>query len=441
MTYEEAIAALYARRWLGMKLGLRNVRRLAALVGNPHQDLRFVHVAGTTGKGSTCAMLEAIYRAQGYRVGLFLSPHLVSFRERMQVNRRPIGKADVVRLAEELERRIASANDPGFAPTFFEMATVMALLWFREQGCELVMWETGMGGRLDATNLVRPSAAVITNVQFDHQQWLGDSLEAIAAEKAGIIKPGAPAVTGVEEPGPLDVIWRRAFEAGAPLRTVGPEDLEAPPIREARLPLPGAHQRRNAALALAVAEVLQPQFPVSSFALRKGLESVRLSGRCQMVRDAEGRLTALDGAHNPAGARALAATLRELFPGRRYVLVAGALQDKDWPGMWEAFAEGAEAAWLAPVASSRSADPGRLAAHARLTRPGLPVRTAGDLREALAKTARAPMRVITGSLYLVGEALGLLGLESGEGNPGGDWAAVSAPGTSSGEPAGGGAAL
>src|SRR5205823_4508226 len=215
MLYKEAIDYLYSLRLFGTKLGLENTFRLAKLVGNPQERLRFIHVAGTNGKGSTCAMLESIYRAAGLRVGLFTSPHLVSFRERIQVNRRLISEADVVRLAAELREQcrtgfqpVSTVKSPGpeqgdrrdACPTFFEVVTVMALRYLAEQQCDLVIWETGMGGRLDATNIVTPLASVITNIQLDHQQWLGDTLAKIAAEEAGIIKPGVPVITATDAP-------------------------------------------------------------------------------------------------------------------------------------------------------------------------------------------------------------------------------------------------
>src|SRR5712675_985724 len=197
----------------GANFGLENTCKLAGLVGNPQEKLRFIHVAGTNGKGSTCAMLESIYRAAGLRVGLFTSPHLVSFRERIQINRQLILENEVVRLVEELRRTgVAPVSDSkakmgdrrDACPTFFEFITVMALKFFAEQKCDLVIWETGLGGRLDATNIVVPLASVITNIAFDHQQWLGDTLEKIAAEKAGIIKPGIPVVTATDDPSALE---------------------------------------------------------------------------------------------------------------------------------------------------------------------------------------------------------------------------------------------
>src|SRR3989440_844178 len=198
MTYPEAIQFLYDLRLFGLKFGLENSFKLAALAGNPQETLRFIHVAGTNGKGSTCAMLESIYRAAGLRVGLFTSPHLVSFRERIQVNRQLIAEADVVRLVETMQPWLEQFPADDHA-TFFEVVTVMALRYFAEQQCGLVIWETGLGGRLDATNIVTPLASVITNVHHDHEQWLGKTLARIAAEKAGIIKPGVPVITAAQE--------------------------------------------------------------------------------------------------------------------------------------------------------------------------------------------------------------------------------------------------
>src|SRR5947209_10453696 len=187
MTYPEAIQFLYGLRLFGLKFGLENTFKLAALAGNPQEKLRFIHVAGTNGKGSTCAMLESIYRAAGLKSGLFTSPHLVSFCERIEINRQVIPENEVARLVSELQPLLK--NFPaGAHPTFFEVVTIMALKYFREQNCDLIVWETGLGGRLDATNIVTPLATVITNVQFDHQLWLGDSMAKIAFEKAGIIK-------------------------------------------------------------------------------------------------------------------------------------------------------------------------------------------------------------------------------------------------------------
>ena len=244
--YQQAIDFLYGLQVFGTKFGLENTRRLAELEGNPERGLRFIHVAGTNGKGSTCAMLESIYRGAGLRVGLYTSPHLVRFGERIQVNRALMPDSDIVRLVDEAKAWLKNFSEKDH-PTFFEVVTVIALRYFAEQRCELVIWETGMGGRLDATNVVTPLASVITNVQLDHQQWLGDSIEKIAFEKAGIIKPRVPVITAATGEA-LGVIKEVANELQAPLSIV----TQGADVQ----PLPGKHQRMNAAVALATARVL-----------------------------------------------------------------------------------------------------------------------------------------------------------------------------------------
>src|SRR5258708_2503963 len=242
MNYAEAIHFLYHLRVFGAKFGLENTIKLAALAGNPHDRLRFIHVAGTNGKGSTCAMLESIYRAAGLRVGLFTSPHLVSLGRRIQVERKVIAADEVARAVSELQPLLESFPRDAH-PTFFEVVTVMALRYFAEQKCDLVVWETGLGGRLDATNIVTPLASVITNIQFDHEEWLGGSLERIAFEKAGIIKSGMPVITSAEGPEPLEVIRQTAQQRPSPLTVVSWAYANQPPWARLALPLFGRHQR------------------------------------------------------------------------------------------------------------------------------------------------------------------------------------------------------
>lgn len=408
MTYNEAIQFLYDLQIFGTKLGLENTRRLAALAGNPQDRLRFVHVAGTNGKGSTCAILESIYRAAGLRVGLFTSPHLVSFRERLQVSRGLIRESEVVQQVSEVRTFLANFP-PEHSPTFFEVVTVMALRHFAEQRCDLVIWETGMGGRLDATNIVTPLASVITNIAFDHQQWLGDTLARIAAEKAGIVKPGVPVLTATEAPEALAVIRAAAGMAGSPLIEVPREAAHWPPLDNLELPLPGEHQRLNAALALAVVRALQPQIPVSEDAILAGLRSVRWAGRLQLLRRPGGQMDLLDGAHNRAGTEALAAALDRYFPDRQPALILGVLRDKDWRAMCHLLAPRAQSIILVPVHSQRSATPEELFGACAEGHPGARVTVCHSLAEALRVTEAEPFRLIAGSLYLVGEALELLG--------------------------------
>jgi dihydrofolate synthase/folylpolyglutamate synthase len=445
MTYADAIQFLYGLQVFGARPGLETTRQLAALAGNPQDKLRFIHVAGTNGKGSTCAMLESIYRAAGLRVGLFTSPHLVSFRERIQVNRQLISEADVVRLVAEVAAGILPAIETGFQPggkivenpvrretfettasssaspggrmppstagrmpaatTLFEVVTVLALRYFAEQKCDLVIWETGLGGRLDATNIVTPLASVITSIGLDHQQWLGNTLAEIAAEKAGIIKPGVPVVTAERGAAAGAVIERVAREQAAPLIRV-----EQPPDTRAPLPasLLGAHQQANAMLAVATVHALSGGIPVSEETIRQGLETVHWPGRLQLLIRAAGQKVLVDGAHNLDGVQGLAAALRSHYPHPSPTFILGVLGDKDWGAMCEILAPLAARILLVPVGSERTAQPEALAAVCRKLNPKAEVWCGDSLPEALDRAARDAFVVIAGSLYLVGEALALL---------------------------------
>ena len=299
MNYRQVIEFLYGLQWFGANFGLERTRRLAELAGNPQERLQFIHVAGTNGKGSVCAMLEAVYRAAGWRTGLYTSPHLVHFSERLQVNRTPPTEAEVIALtlrAKEWlvegtrrgwwEATLIGGAAPGLVPdhpTFFEVATVMALVHFAERSCELVIWETGLGGRLDATNIVSPRASVITNIALEHTQYLGDTVAKIAAEKSGVIKPGVPVITGATDLDALRVIREVAVSRGAPLTCVGastlPETLPGDQLSEQLFA--NSYQRFNARIALAAIAVLQGQLPVSSEAIGRGLLDFQWPGRLQ----------------------------------------------------------------------------------------------------------------------------------------------------------------
>jgi dihydrofolate synthase/folylpolyglutamate synthase len=408
--YSAAIAFLSSLRVFGAKFGLETTRQLAALAGDPQAQLRFIHVAGTNGKGSVCAMLEGIYRAAGLRVGLFTSPHLVSFRERIQVNRQLIPEAELVRLVGEM-RAARTENEA----TLFEFTTVLALKFFAEQQCDLVIWETGLGGRLDATNIVTPLASVITNIALDHQQWLGDTLGKIAAEKAGIIKPGVPVITATAAPEALRVIETVAKKNGAPLTRVGGKSISNLSLS---VPLLGDHQKINAALALATVAVLQKQIPVTAEQTRAGLAAVDWAGRLQRVQKPDGRKFLLDGAHNIAAAEVLRSALGKQYPGTKLVFIFGALQDKNWSGLCRLLAPLAAKVFTVPVASERTADPHALAEIFRAANPALRVVACGNLAAALTACKNEPLVVITGSLYLVGEALEQLGWSSAGGERG-----------------------
>jgi dihydrofolate synthase/folylpolyglutamate synthase len=351
-------------------------------------------------------MLESIYRAAGLRVGLFTSPHLVSFRERVQVNRRLIPEADVVRLVTDLQPWLKQFP-ADHHPTFFEVVAVMALKFFAEQKCDLVIWETGLGGRLDATNIVTPLASVITNIALDHQQWLGDTLAKIAAEKAGIIKPGIPILTTAAAPEALAVIENIAREKNAPLTHVPPFP-SAGAVHPASLL--GEHQKANAALAVATVDRLQREIPVSAENIKAGLASVTWPGRLQLIEQPGGQKILLDGAHNVAGAETLRAALRNEFAHARPALIFGALADKNWTDICRILAPLASHFIAVPVGSERSARAEDVAGVVRTANPHLPTAICQSLSEALDACQNLPFVVITGSLYLVGEALETFGL-------------------------------
>jgi dihydrofolate synthase/folylpolyglutamate synthase len=295
-------------------------------------------------------------------------------------------------------------------PTFFEVVTVMALRYFAAQECDLVIWETGLGGRLDSTNIVTPLASVITNIQYDHQKWLGETLASIASEKAGIIKPGIPVLTATDAAEALRVIAETARQQGAPLTALSLAEMDRPPLSTLQLPLPGRHQRMNAAVAVATVRALASQIPVSDDMIRTGLSRVHWAGRLQLVTRPTGQRILLDGAHNVGGAGILAAAMKEYFPSAAPTLILGILRDKDWPAMCEMLAPPAGRILLVPVPSERSATPQELAAACRRANRGAPVVECASLSEALGKTVQDGFVTIGGSLYLIGEAMELLHL-------------------------------
>lgn len=406
MNYRDAIDALYSLRRFSMKLGLDRTERLVALLGAPQRNLRFIHVAGTNGKGSTCAFLESIYRAAGLRVGLFTSPHLVHFGERIQVNRQPLSEPAIIALLERLQP-ILDTFAPDDHPTFFEVVTAMALLHFLDAQCDLVVWETGLGGRLDATNVVTPLASVITSIGLDHQKWLGDTIEQIAAEKAGIMKPGVPCLSARQTPEVGRVLRQAAAQQGSPFRELTSKDLDSDLWAEVSIPLPGQHQRENAALAVAVVDQLSPLLPVSPNRLRQGLTTTEWPGRFQCLQRATTTFI-LDGAHNPDGAKVLRQALEDRFPGQQLTFVVGVLSDKSWQPLLSTLLPSTSRLILVPVESERTANPAELEAFCRTQAPTLPVSCAASLKQALGLPDLGDRVVVAGSLYLVGQALELL---------------------------------
>lgn len=396
MNYPEALAWLYGTQGRGVKLGLDRMRLLLSALGWRQGGACYLHVAGTNGKGSVCAMLESICRAAGMRTGLFTSPHLVTFRERIRINGHMAGKAEI---AEHLTRIRGISESIGELPTFFELATALAFEIFRNAALDVIILETGLGGRLDSTNVIQPRAAVITSVGLDHTEVLGNTLAAIAREKAGIIKPAAPVVTGPLPQEAAAVITQVAAERGAPLITVnGPGEWE--------LGLKGTHQQINAAVAVKTLEAAGLRVDPGSIAA--GLRTISWPGRFQDT----GRGFILDGAHNPDASRRLAETWRAEYGATRTQVILGVVKEKDAPGIFAELAPIAAKFVIVPVKSPRARPMQDLLQIASLWRPS---RAYSSLEEAIKTAPRRDTPVlITGSLFLVGEALTLLGLSEGE---------------------------
>ena len=403
MTYRESLEWLYGLQVHGIKLGLDNMHRLCTALEIETQSserCRFIHVAGTNGKGSVCAMLAAIGVAMGRRTGLYTSPHLVSFRERIRLGPNRIPEAQV---AEGIARIRSIIADWDHSPTFFEVTTALALSWFQRQRAEIVILETGMGGRLDATNVVTPSASVLTSIGVDHMQYLGGTLAEIAGEKAGIIKPGVPAVSVPQLPGAGRVLREKAASVGVPLKFI-----KQPLGDEWLLALAGRHQRWNAALAFAA--LIEAGIRPESCIVRDALAAVEWPGRFQRV----GERLVIDGAHNPSAAAQLAETWRGEFGEEKAAIVLGMLADKDAAGVVDALAPIAARIICVPVRSPRGLPAAELARVIREKAPTLPVTEAGSLGAALADAEQGSGRIlIAGSLFLAGEALVHLGLAEG----------------------------
>jgi len=390
MTYPEAIDWLYQLRLLGSKLGLENPRKLAALAGNPHQSLKIIHVAGTNGKGSVCAMLESIYRAAGYKTGLYTSPHLVSFRERIQVNRKPIAEAEVVRLTECVQALLRQfpADQP---PTFFEVITVMALEHFARERCDIVLLETGLGGRLDATNIATPIASVITPIALDHQQYLGETLAQIAAEKAGIIKQSIPVFSAPQSSEARVVIEKIAAKKNAAL-TFADTDTVLPPIS-----LPGEHQKQNAALTATTARSLD----INETTIRDGLANAHWPARAQLWRDGK-RQFLFDAAHNPSSMQTLVDILKSTHADQRPAILLGISGEKNWREMCRLIAPLAGRMMAVPTSSQKTISPVRIA---EVCGEFCETETAASAAEGLARLVTEPFVVVAGSIFLVGEVM------------------------------------
>lgn len=437
-SYQAALKFLAERTKFGINLGLRRIERLLELLDNPERGAgapRFIHVGGTNGKGSVSAMLAAMLQSGGWRTGLFTSPHLHTYRERFRLNGELISEAELVQELADIQPLLTALEEAGEeAPTEFEVGTALALHWFRRRRADWAVMEVGLGGAIDSTNVIMPELAVITNVAMDHMDYLGNTLTEIAQVKAGIIKPGVPALTAAQDEEVLAVLRRRAEAQGSRLWQLGRDfDYEAEQTSACgqrfsycdwhsgeRWPgltinLLGEHQLANAALAVAAAR----QLGLKEEAVRRGLAAACWPGRLEII--SRQPLIVLDGAHNVAGMQALNAALRQYWPGRKIVAVLGMLADKERAAAMRLLLPLVSQAVITRAPSPRAGDWQSLATICQAC--GVPCRLEEQVAQAVAtgqflaaaaqsEQAAEPLLLITGSLYMLAEARAcLLGLE------------------------------
>lgn len=435
MNYNKAIDYLYGLQKYGIKLGLDNTIRLLSLLRNPQESFKAIHVAGTNGKGSTSAMMASVLRAAGFRTGLFTSPHLVSFTERIKVDEEEIKEAEVIELTDEIKEIINSSQCSEFNPTFFEFVTAMAFSYFRRKGIEWAVIETGMGGRLDATNILLPEVSVITNISLDHKEFLGQTLKEVAAEKAGIIKHGIPVVSSSQDSGVMDVIKDKVSSEGVVLHEYGRDfvsllrgsDIQGitfdykgkNSLDGLYVPLCGIHQIENASAAIKAIELIMERESIYPDSIRQGLANTEWHGRLELIRKPGKKYDILiDGAHNPSAAGRLSEALKSYFAPQynRIILIFGIMSDKDIKGIMEPLLPIASEIIVTAPDYGRSASPEKLAETARsLGFKPAPVNSVKDALDTAVKRAEnsavadSHLIVITGSFYTIGEAKTILG--------------------------------
>ena len=426
MNYQQSLDYIYSFADLGLKAkgrsyDLSRMRALLARLGDPQRAVPAVHVAGTKGKGSTSALIAYVMQAAGYRVGLYTSPHLNETYERMRVNGKHISPEDFASLATELRPHFESLS----GTTTFEMLTAMAFAWFARQGCEFMVIEVGLGGRLDATNTLLPNVCAITSISYDHTNLLGNTLAKIAAEKSGIIKTGAPAVSSPQQPEAEEAIAAAAHERGSQLIRVGNDwryyrekfslenqsfiawRVNHPPMHF-DLPLLGEHQIENAVTAIAVLDELRGQgFKISDEALYEGIANVQWAGRFEVFRD--GKTIILDCAHNRDSMRRLVLAFAELFPKVSPTLIFGASDDKDVSGMLAEALPLARNVIMVKANHPRASDPEKLAAQIESSGVARSVKVAHTISDALDDAKQnAEVILVTGSIFVVADVRAVL---------------------------------
>jgi|SRR5208283_1451411 len=453
MSYHDVINYLYGLQKHGIKLGLDNVKTLLAHFDNPQENFSTIHVAGTNGKGSVSAMIASILAAMGFKVGLFTSPHLVSFTERIRINHQQITEPEVVALTDEIRSAIESLNAQFSAmkpqipnPTFFEVVTAAAFLYFFRRGVDWAVIEVGMGGRLDATNVINPKASVITKISHDHREFLGNSLADIAGEKAGIIKEGIPVVSASQAKEAENVIRNTALKKSSDLFIYGKDFTGVLKSSELRgitfdyangvdmfknlfTPLAGEHQLSNACLAIKAAGVatergrqaksqkseLHAKDSISAEAVREGLATTNWQGRLELI--STNPLIIIDGAHNPDAALALSEFMKKNLINYKIILIAGIMSDKDISGLLRPLLSLASETIFTAPNYSRSSPPQKLFEYA-LSLGYTNIHTAPTIKCAIKQAKdiyasliphHSPLILITGSFYTIGEAKELFG--------------------------------
>ena len=415
MTYEEALNFIHSVSWKGSVPGLERIARLLHLMGDPQKKLRFIHLAGTNGKGSTSALLSNVLTQAGYRVGLCTSPYITCFEERMQIDGVPISREKLAEVTEFVSPFAMSMEDRA---TEFETVCAITMEYFAREKCDIVVLETGMGGRLDATNVIeKPECAVITNIGLDHTQQLGETVELIALEKAGIIKPGAPTVIYEQQASVIEAVAGVCREKDSELTVadfgkIRPVENSPEGQRfafggeEYDLPLLGAHQLKNAAVALTAVEVLRSSgWHIPESAVKKGLAGVKWPARFEII--SRKPWFVVDGGHNPQCAETVAENIKTYFPDKKMLLLVGILKDKDFGAMTDILSTAADGFVTVTPDNPRALPSGELAAH--LEKYGKPVYDCGSVaegvRKALALAARDKDTAVcaVGSLYMAGE--------------------------------------
>jgi dihydrofolate synthase/folylpolyglutamate synthase len=414
MNYEETLAYLFDLERFGIKLDLSNITSLMNRLGNPHLKFPSIHIAGSNGKGSVAAMLQSILSFSGYRTGLYTSPHLVDFRERIRIGDELIDKDFIVDFINDLKEEI---DKEGY--TFFEVTTALAFSYFAKNKVDITVLETGMGGRLDATNIVTPLISIITNISLEHTEHLGTTLPQIAFEKAGIIKTEVPTITAVDDPEVLQVIKNVCEGKKSPLSIINRNSdakihalsinqtvFDFGPYKNLKLNLAGRYQVTNAGLAIFAMEKLKELgWKIKTRAVRDGLKDVNWRGRLEIFR--KNPLTLLDVAHNPAGTKALVDALDELFPQKKIIFIFGVMADKDYPSMLKEICHKAKFIVLTKPDYKRAADPELL--EKVLTMENKPYETLPQVKQAyifaLKNAKSEDVICITGSHFTVGEFL------------------------------------